>query len=107
MADKPEESRQPEPPKQSAELIVVENLLAPEFYADAPAGICHKHGNVSITLTSVRWETSPSPSSSPPKHVVIGRLVMPGWGANELASRLFNYIKQHNLDPRAAGKTNN
>jgi hypothetical protein len=80
-----------------APLPILENLLAAEVYADAAAFFSFKSGNVSITFVSHRYDNS-TPSAVP-KHVVIGRLVIPLEGAQGLAVGLFDYLKQRGLIP--------
>jgi hypothetical protein len=101
--EKPEgtgESKHPVP------APVTENLLAPEIYADGAAFYSTKHGNISITLTSLRFDNDQTPAVQ--KQVVVGRIVMPPHGAHGLALDLFGFMRQQGYElalPGAAGKS--
>jgi hypothetical protein len=80
---------------------IAENLYAPEIYADVASFFVLKSGNISITLTSTRFDNSTTPTTI--KRVVIGRLVMPAAGGLGLADGLYEFLRQMGLLPDKAG----
>ncbi|WP_291204327.1 hypothetical protein [Hyphomonas sp.] len=83
---------------------VVENLLGLELYADTALFFAHKNGNVSIQLTSLRFDNGDKGAA---KWVTVGRLVMPIAGAQALSAGLFDYLKSHGLTPEIDPKNSN
>lgn len=79
---------------------LVDNLHAPELYASEIAGFSVASGNIALTLASVR--ASWNDEGAPNRRVVVGRLVLPIPAAQALAIELYNFLKNHGLDP--AGK---
>ncbi|TBE49190.1 hypothetical protein ELH06_08460 [Rhizobium ruizarguesonis] len=77
----------------------VDNLHAPEVFADAATGFFHFNGNIRITFESVRVDHSTSPG--PVHRVVIGRLNMPVPAAEAFARGLLDFIEAQ----RAANST--
>lgn len=76
---------------------LVENLLAPEVFANEASFFATTRGVVTITFTSDRFDNSVTPPQC--RRVVVGRLVMPSGGAQNLAVGLYNWLKQSGLDP--------
>jgi hypothetical protein len=88
---------QPEPPAIVAEAKpvlppIVENLLAPEFFATEAQSISLIQGMISIAFSSSRYDYSQTPSVL--KKVTISRIVMSPAGAQSLAVRLFAFLDQ-------------
>jgi hypothetical protein len=75
---------------------IVENLFGPELYAESAVFFSTKNGNVSITLTSGRFDAG---DNGVLKHVTVGRLVMPLIGAQELVLGLYDFLAQRDLAP--------
>lgn len=98
MTDKPKEGGAATQPP------IVENLHAPEVYADTAPFFAHKNGNVSITFASLRFDNTASPGVA--KNVVVGRVVMPATYAHALAAGLFDYMKKNGLSPDTAATAN-
>jgi hypothetical protein len=83
----------PAPPELKAVLPpVVENLLAPEFFATEAQSISLVNGMISIAFSSSRYDYSETPSVL--KKVVVSRVVMSPVGAQNLAVRLFAFLDQ-------------
>jgi hypothetical protein len=76
---------------------VVENLLAPEFFATEAQSISLVQGMISIAFSSARYDYSETPSVL--KKVVVSRVVMSPIGAQSLAVRLFAFLDQKGLGP--------
>jgi hypothetical protein len=76
---------------------IVENLLAPEFFATEAQSISLVQGMISIAFTSSRYDYSQTPSVL--KKVVVSRVVMSPVGAQSLAVRLFAFLDQKGLGP--------
>jgi hypothetical protein len=88
---------QPEPPALVAEAkpvlpAIVENLLAPEFFATEAQSISLIQGMISIAFSSSRYDYSQTPSVL--KKVTVSRIVMSPAGAQSLAVRLFAFLDQ-------------
>jgi len=71
---------------------IVENLLAPEFFATEAQSISLVQGMISIAFSSARYDYSQTPSVL--KKVVVSRVVMSPVGAQSLAVRLFAFLDQ-------------
>jgi hypothetical protein len=77
---------------------VLHNPHSPDVFADAASGFLNLNGNIRITFESVRADHSANPG--PVHRVVIGRLVMPLVGAENLARGLLDFIeKQRTQNP--------
>jgi hypothetical protein len=87
-AKKPTQSPQPE-------LALVENLHAPEFYADEATHFAVRGGNVSVTFCSYRWDNSIPGGVL--RRVVTARLVMPAQSGHALAAGLFDFLKKQGM----------
>ena len=88
------------PPHPEAHAVVppvVENLLAPEFFATEAQSISLVQGMISIAFSSARYDYSEHPSVL--KKVVVSRVVMSPIGAQSLAVRLFAFLDQKGLGP--------
>jgi hypothetical protein len=90
-------SPQPDPPAFVAEARqvlppIVENLLAPEFFATEAQSISLIQGMISIAFSSSRYDYSQTPSVL--KKVTVSRIVMSPAGAQSLAVRLFAFLDQ-------------
>src|SRR5215469_2853231 len=83
------------PPPQQDALQLVENLHAPEFYADEATFFASRTGNAAITFTSYRFDNS-IPGGVLRK-VVTARLVMPAAAAQALAASLFDFLKKQGV----------
>lgn len=83
---------------------IVENLFGLELYADSAMFFSHKNGNVSIQLTSLRFDNGDKGAA---KWVTVGRVVMPIAGAQALAAGLFDYLKSQGLTPEIDPKNSN
>lgn len=70
----------------------IDNPHAPEVFAAQHAGIWITNGNVHITLESGRVQYSSNGAVL--NRVVMARLVMPIGGAEDLAVKLFNLLKE-------------
>jgi hypothetical protein len=71
---------------------IVENLLAPEFFATEAQSISLIQGMISIAFSSSRYDYSQTPSVL--KKVTVSRVVMSPVGAQSLAVRLFAFLDQ-------------
>ncbi len=80
-----------------SDIPFIENLHAPEVFATDACGFLVNGGNIHITFATARCshENTPGPVS----RVVIGRLVMPIVGAQNLALGLYDFLKNQGLDP--------
>jgi hypothetical protein len=77
--------------------MIVENLMAPEFFATEAQSISLIQGMISIAFSSSRYDYSQSPSVL--KKVTVSRVVMSPVGAQSLAVRLFAFLDQKGLGP--------
>jgi hypothetical protein len=87
----------PHPDAHAVVPPVVENLLAPEFFATEAQSISLVQGMISIAFSSARYDYSEHPSVL--KKVVVSRVVMSPIGAQSLAVRLFAFLDQKGLGP--------
>lgn len=87
------------PPKLAAMTVVplVEDLMAPEFFASDVQSVSLIQGMISITFVSARYDYSETPSAL--KKVVVSRVVMPAAGAQSMAVRLFAFLNKNGLGP--------
>ncbi len=91
-------------PSVGTTIEIEENLAAPELFATEGTYFSLTGPNVTVTLTSLRWDNS----SQPPvlKRVVVGRLVMPIAAAQSLTVTLYDHLAKHGhavqrpLDPK-------
>jgi len=74
---------------------LVEDLMAPEFYASDVQSISLVQGMISIAFVSARYDYSETPSVL--KKVVVSRVVMPAAGAQSMAVRLFAFLNKNGL----------
>lgn len=72
-----------------ARLRIVENPQRGEIFADGAVGFSLVNGVVRVTLTALR----PVQPDDQLAHVVIGRLAMPVKGAEQLAIKLYDFLK--------------
>ena len=81
----------------AAQVAFLDNPFAPEVYADTVTGYFVRNGVISITFESgrVNHVTSPGPIN----RVVIGRVVLPISGAQDLAVGLYDFLKSRGLAP--------
>ena len=85
------------PPKP---LRTIESPQAPDVFASWVSGVSRRMGNLHLTLVSDRFNHA----ENEPNHVVIGRLVMPIEGIEDMARFLVGYLKDNGIDvckPRA------
>jgi hypothetical protein len=96
----------PETPKAAPTIVpdvhaitpqIVENLLAPEFFATEAQSISLIQGMISIAFSSSRYDYSQTPSVL--KKVTVSRVVMSPVGAQSLAVRLFAFLDQKGFGP--------
>jgi hypothetical protein len=80
-------------PLTSKSVPLVEDLMAPEFFASEAFSISIVQGMVSIAFTSPRYDYSETPSIM--KKVVVSRLVMPPAGALNMTVRLFDLLNKN------------
>jgi hypothetical protein len=73
----------------------IDNPHAPELFAAQHAGIWVTNGNVHITLEAPRVAYEADGASL--NRVVIARLIMPISGAEDLAVKLFNLLKEQGV----------
>jgi hypothetical protein len=79
---------------------LIDNPLAPEFYADEATGFFIHQGNLSITFSSARVDHKSDPG--PVSRVVVGRVVLPVGAAAGLAVGLYDFLKKMGIDPAGA-----
>lgn len=79
----PDMAEDPEPGADGTQFVLVENLGAPDVFADRAVGAFFNNGNAHITLASRRCDYSKQPNVY--ADVVVARLVMPLAAAEELA----------------------
>jgi hypothetical protein len=88
---------------QTPRLNFVDNMHAPDVFADGATGFFIFGGNVKITFESVRVDHTTSPG--PVSRVVIGRLVMPVDSAEALAKGLLDFITQQRAQATAQAQS--
>jgi hypothetical protein len=76
---------------------LIDNPLAPEFFADEATGFFIHQGNISITFSSARVDHRSNPG--PVSRVVVGRVVLPITAAAGLAVGLYDFLRQMGIDP--------
>lgn len=74
-----------------------DNPSAPQVFADEAVGFWLHNGVVMVTMTSTHIDHHTTPG--PITRQVVARLVLPVAGAQHLAAGLYNFLKQHGLDP--------
>jgi hypothetical protein len=75
---------------------LVENMFAPELFANFASSFSVSAGSLTIKLVSTRWDNSVEPAVQ--KAVVVGRITMPLQGAQTLAAGLQNFLSQNGLE---------
>jgi hypothetical protein len=73
-------------------IPTVDNILSPDIFADGVAGVFLNNGNVHITFFSRRCDYSKVPNEF--SNVVIGRLVMPFSGADNMVNFLAEFVER-------------
>jgi len=81
-------------------ISLTEDLHAPEIYASDAVGFLLHSGNVHVTFAATRASHTQNPA--PVTRVVVARLVLPPEGAKGLALGLYNFLKNHGMDPAPA-----
>jgi hypothetical protein len=76
---------------------LIDNPLAPEFFADEATGFFAHQGNVSITFSSARVDHRSMPG--PVSRVVVTRLVLPISALVALAGSLSTFLRQMGIEP--------
>jgi len=76
---------------------LIDNPLAPEFYAGEATGFFNHQGNLSITFASARVNHRSDPG--PVSRVVVGRVVLPIAAAAGLAVGLYDFLRKMGIDP--------
>ena len=85
-------------------IPIEENLFAPEIFATEGTYFSLTGPNVTVSLTSLRWDNSCQPPVL--KRVVVGRVVMPIAAAQSLTVTLYDHLAKHGhevqrpLDPK-------
>lgn len=74
-------------------IAIEENLSAPELYATEATYFGITGPNATVTLTSLRWDSSNQPAVL--KRVVVGRLVMPISAAQALTVSLYDHLAKN------------
>lgn len=106
-ADQPKDITLTDPKSSTAAgtyISIEENLAAPEIFATEGTYFSLTGPNVTVTLTSLRWDNSHQPPVL--KRVVVGRLVMPIAAAQSLTVTLYDHLTKHGheiqrpLDPK-------
>ena len=80
---------------------LIDNPLAPEFFADEATGFFIHQGNLSITFSSARVDHRSNPG--PVSRVVVGRVVLPIAAVAGLAVGLYDFLKKMGIDPASPG----
>ena len=89
----------------TVEVSFVDSSSAPDVFADDTAGYFFRNGVISITFWSARVDHSTSPG--PVNRVVVGRLVMPVVGAQNLAIGLYDFLAKRGMAPNIDPKKSN
>ena len=76
-------------------MSVVENLMAPDIFADEVTYFAIGNGIVALTLTSVRWDNSVEPARQ--VKVVTSRLRLPVGPARALATGLHDFLEKQGV----------
>ncbi len=71
---------------------IVDNVLAPELFADLVSGVFLNNGNVHLTLTSRQCDYASLPNVF--SDVVVGRIIMPFSAADNLVQFLGNFVER-------------
>lgn len=74
--------------------------LAPEVFVFAASGFFVLNGNIAITFETARSDYSTNPPGV--NRVVVGRVVMPIAGAQNLVVGLSDFLKSRGMDASAA-----
>lgn len=74
-------------------IAIEENLSAPELYATEATYFGITGPNATVTLTSLRWDSSMQPPVL--KRVVVGRLVMPISAAQAFTVSLYDHLAKN------------
>lgn len=74
--------------------------LAPEVFVLGAAGFLVLNGNIAITFETTRSDYSTNPPGL--NRVVVGRIVMPVAGAQNLVAGLNDFLDKHGLSASAA-----
>lgn len=100
-------SNTPEPATERDTVVLIDNPLAPDVFADRIAGAFLTNGNVHMTFLSRRCDYTKTPNVF--QDVVIGRLVMPFAEAEGTARFLLDFVermkKVHGVTSPDAPKT--
>jgi len=75
---------------------LIDNPLAPEFFADEATGFFIHQGNLSITFAAARVDHRSDPG--PVSRVVVGRVVLPVGAAVGLAVGLYDFLKKMGVE---------
>jgi len=82
-------------------LPLIDNPLAPEFFADDATGFFIHQGNLSIMFSSARVDHKSG--TGPVSRVVVGRPVLPVGAAAGQAVGLYDFLRKMGIDPAGAG----
>jgi hypothetical protein len=78
-------------------IEVLDNLFAPEMFADDALTYSVLNGTVRIVFSASKFR---SPHRDEAVRVVVGRLVLPLEGAERLSIGLYDFLKSRGRDPR-------
>jgi hypothetical protein len=90
----------------SQEMALIDDLHAPDIFADGLSGYFFLNGNIRLTFESARASHVSVPG--PINRVVVGRLVMPMEAAERMAKDVLASIEQvrsQSLEPLAPSST--
>lgn len=96
----PSSEASPAPP-----VTFLDSPFGPEVFADTVTGYFVRNGVISITFEAARINHVTSPG--PLNRVVVGRVVLPISGAQELAVGLYDFLKSRGLAPNVDAKKAN
>ena len=93
--------------KARPEVTYIEDVNAPELYADDAAYFFLKNGNIAITLVSGRLDAGPDKTAPfPVRRVVVSRVILPTRGAQGLAVGLYDFLVGCGLGPNKSNPNN-
>lgn len=82
-------------------LRTIESPQAPDVFASWLLGASRRMGNLHMTFVSDRF----THTTNEPTHVVIGRLVMPLEGVEDMTRFLIKYLRSNGIDVTEDRKT--
>ena len=88
--------------EQSPEVRFVNNPYAPDIFAAGASGYAFIGSNVVITFETFRMDHSSNPGAV--ERVVLGRLIMPIVGAQQMVLGLHEWLQKKGFDPTKAAQ---